>query len=375
MHRRLNVCLVAPLPPQFDGRNHSCGGIGHWTQMVLKFAQRRDDVALAVIDTTPRWRSIHNFSLWKRALSGGLNLSGYMVRLLKKLVSGKVDVIHMTTSGDLGVVRDLLVLITSRVFGVPVIYHIRFGRVPILAQTGGFEWALLSTAMRMAATVVAIDAATYSALRQKLPRIAVALVPNCINLDSIQPQGKPKSAERTVLFAGWVIPAKGVEELLGAWARIRKEGWQLAIVGPVDPVYQRDLTERHATEAVLFLGERTHEETLSLIGACDVFVLPSYSEGFPNAVLEAMAQGKAIVASSVGAIPEMLAEGAGELVPSKDVDGLASALQRTMVDEQARLDMGEKARSRVMASYSIEAVFERYMKIWLDVSPGVRHGA
>lgn len=375
MNRLLNVCLVAPLPPQFDGRNHSCGGIGHWTQMLLEFAERRDDVALAVIDTTPKWRSIHNFALWKRAISGGLNLLGYMVDLLKKLLAGKVDVIHMTTSGGLGVVRDLLVMIIAKIFGTPVIYHIRFGRVPLLAQRGGGEWALLSTAMRLAATVVAIDAATYFALRQHLPCIAVALVPNCINLKSIPQQRKSESEQKTVLFAGWVIPAKGVEELLGAWARIRRDGWQLNIVGPVDPAYLIDLMERHAAEAVHFLGERTHEETVSLIGASDLFVLPSYSEGFPNAVLEAMVQGKAIVASSVGAIPEMLAEGAGLLVSAKDVDSLASALQQAMIDEPARHSMGEKARVRAMASYSIESVFGQYMKIWRDFSPRVRHGA
>lgn len=375
MHRRLNVCLVAPLPPLFDGRNHSCGGIGHWTQMVLKFAEGRDDVTIAAIDTTPKWRSIHNFSLWKRAISGGLNLSGYMVTLLQKLMSGKVDVIHMTTSGGLGVVRDLLVMIIAKKFGTPVVYHIRFGRVPLLAQRGGIEWALLSTAMRWAATVVAIDAATYLALRQHLPRIAVAQVPNCINLESIPQQEKSESAQKTVLFAGWVIPAKGIEELLGAWARIRRGDWQLNVVGPVDPAYQRDLMERHATEAVHFLGERTHEDTVTLIGASDLFVLPSYSEGFPNAVLEAMAQGKAIVASSVGAIPEMLAEGAGLLVSPKDVDSLARALQQSMIDEPARHSMGEKARSRATASYSIEAVFGQYMKIWRDFSSRVHHGA
>ena len=65
-----------------------------------------------------------------------------------------------------------------------------------------------------------------------------------------------------------------------------------------------------------------------LLSASDVFVLPSYTEGFPNVIIEAMAMGKPIIATSVGAIPEMLDEGCGVVVPPKDADSLQKALQK-----------------------------------------------
>jgi len=369
MSKPLNVCLVAPLPPSVDGPSHSCGGIVHWTQMIMRYAEGRDDVLLSVVDTTPSWRAIHNFSLWKRAVSGGLNLAAYMTRLFGKLLSRRLDVIHMTTSGELGVVRDITVILTGKLFRVPVIYHIRFGRVPDLTRTGGLEWQLLALAMRMAKAVVAIDEATYLAIRTSLPCVNAALIPNCIDTVLVQRVEGGEFAEKTVLFAGWVIPAKGVAELLKAWSALDRSGWRLNIVGPVSPEYERQLSASCAIDNVSFLGEKPHAETLALISACDVFVLPSYSEGFPNAVLEAMALGKPIVATSVGAIPEMLAKGAGCLVPPKDAAALQAALQSVIDDVHLRKDMGSYAKARAFQNYSIEIVFDRYVSLWRGSVP------
>jgi len=366
MSKPLTVCLLAPLPPSFDGRNHSCGGIGHWTQMIRRYAECRDDVMLGVIDTTPKWRSTHNFSLWKRVISGGLNLTGYMARLIKMLLSRRLDVIHMTTSGHLGVVRDIVVILTAKLFSVPVVYHIRFGRVPELVISGGLEWQLLAKAMTMVYAVIAIDEATHSAIKMTLPGVNAALVPNCINLLLVREVKTSEPSEKTILFAGWVIPTKGVAELLDAWRTLDRIGWRLCIVGPVNSEYERQLSSAYGLDRVSFLGEKTHAETLTLIASCDVFVLPSYSEGFPNAVLEAMALGKPIVASSVGAIPEMLAEGAGCLVPPKDAGALQAALRSVIDDAACRTDMGSRAKLRVLQNYSIEAVFERYVSLWRD---------
>jgi glycosyltransferase involved in cell wall biosynthesis len=372
MRKTMNVCLLAPLPPEFDGRNHSCGGIGHWTQMILKYAQTCEQVSLSVIDTTPKWRLIHNFPLWKRVFSGGLNFSVYMTLLIWRLLLGKTDLIHMTTSGNLGVIRDILVILTTKLFRVPVVYHIRFGRLPALARRGGVEWMLLSSAMKLAASVISIDAATFLSIKHQHPHVNLALVPNCINFASLRDiRVGGRAARRTVLFAGWVIPTKGIEELLIAWSSLSSVDWSLVIVGPIESSYMKHLSEKYGSEGINFLGEKTHAETLSMIAACDVFVLPSYSEGFPNAVLEAMALGKPIVASSVGAIPEMLANGAGSLVPPKDAKVLQYELQRVMDDQHFRNKIGSCAKERAIQNYSIEVVFDLYVSIWRQLIPNL----
>ena len=87
-----------------------------------------------------------------------------------------------------------------------------------------------------------------------------------------------------------------------------------------------------------------------------IFCLPSHAEGLPVALLEAMAAGKAIVATDVGAMPEALAPDAGIVVPARDVDALAGALARLLDDPQAAAAMGRRARTAAAARYDSAVV-------------------
>lgn len=364
----LHVCFVAPLPPQSNGKSHACGGIGHWTQMVSSYAKSRSDVRISIVDTTPRWRSINTLSSWKRVLSGSWQFSVYIARFFWVLMSQRVDVIHMTTSGQFGVLRDLSIMCIAGMLRIPVIYHIRFGRIPGIAELKNREWRIIARAMLAAWAVIAIDKATRDAIEKHLPLAKVTLIPNCFNFSGLVPEKTAPARVRTVFFAGWVIPSKGVTELVEAWSQIEPHGWRLQIAGPVDAVYRKMLTERFQPKEIEFLGELTHERTIELMAACDLFVLPSYTEGFPNAVLEAMALARPIVATDVGAIPEMLDGECGLLVKPKNVEDLKKALHLFIEDGALRTEAGQRAQKKAMESYSIEVVFARYMDLWQAAS-------
>ena len=274
------------------------------------------------------------------------------------------DVLHLTTSGQLAVVRDLAVMAASAHFGVPVIYHIRFGRVPELAGGRSREWRVLARAMRRAHTVLVIDADTERAVQDSLPDVRVVRVSNCVDTTNLPQVTEQAGGERTVMFLGWVIPTKGIEELVQAWAQLRPDGWRLLVVGPGKTEYQNQLLAKYGPKALEFSGEQPHDEAMRLLAAADVFVLPSYTEGFPNVVVEAMALGKPIVATRVGAIPEMLRDGGGILVDRQDVGGLARAMAQVMADSDLRLHLGTRARQRAVSEYSLESVFAQYLAVW-----------
>jgi glycosyltransferase involved in cell wall biosynthesis len=88
----------------------------------------------------------------------------------------------------------------------------------------------------------------------------------------------------------------------------------------------------------------------------DVFVLPSFTEGTPNCIIEAMAKGKPIIASAVGGIPDMIDEDSGILVPPGDSDALAQAMTDLARDKERRLHMGRAARDRYLQLFSPTAV-------------------
>ncbi len=356
-NHKIHICMIAPAPPPY-------GGISHWTSMVSRYAEVRGDVQIFLLNTAPRWKAIHDTGWVKRSLGGGVQVIRDMWRLMVVLQRNRFDAIHLTTAGELAVVRDIGVTCLAASFGVPLVYHIRFGRVPVIASGDSWEWRALAWVMARSRAVIAIDAATGEAIRGHLPLVNLQVVPNCVDLSRLPSSADTEGLERTALFVGWVIPTKGIAELVEAWARVQPQGWRLLIVGPGDTAYQRELIRRFGAQGIAFLGELPHQQAMEQLAACDVFILPSHTEGFPNAVLEAMALGKAIVATCVGAIPEMLEGGGGLLVEPRDVFALAKAIEVVCASYETRSEMGRRAKERAVREYSIDAVFDRYISLW-----------
>lgn len=336
--------------------------------MVLRHASTVDGVELVAINTAPTWRSIHDDGIAVRALGGALQLLRDCVRIAKTLSGRKFDAIHLTTSGHLAALRDLAVSYLAGWFGVGLVYHIRFGRIPSLAGGRSLEWRLIRMVMRRAAKVILIDQVTFEVVRKAVPCADAVLAPNCVDTSELPQAGLREEATRTAMFLGWVVPTKGVGELVEAWARLNPPGWQLDVIGPFDEAYRDALLGRHAPANLHFLGQLPHPEAMKRLAACDLFVLPSYTEGFPNVVVEAMALGRPIIATDVGAIPEMLADGAGMLVTSKNADALTDGLERLIRDEGLRNRMAGRAFEEANRLYTIDVVFRAYQRIWRTVS-------
>lgn len=362
LRSRLNVCLVTPLPPPR-------GGIGRWAEMILAYARGRGSPRLHVVDTSPRWRAIDDMRVWRRVIIGGATMVRHLPQVAWQLLRG-CKVIHIATPGQLSIYRDIAIIVLGRIFRVPSIYHIRIGRVPDMAAASTWEWRMMSRAMRLAHTVVPLDMATERALRRYLPAVNVLRIPNCVDVRALPPASKA-AATPMVLFLGWVIPTKGVEELVQAWADMAPAGWRLVIAGPGDPSYLRQVLQHYGPRNVEVFGEIPHAQAMQLLADAEVFVLPTYTEGFPNVIVEAMAAGKAIVTTPVGAIPEMLGEDGGILVPPKDVPALKEAMARVISDSALRRRLADCARSRAR-QYALPEVFRRLEKLWESVALGPR---
>jgi glycosyltransferase involved in cell wall biosynthesis len=153
-----------------------------------------------------------------------------------------------------------------------------------------------------------------------------------------------------VLFAGRLSPEKGIAELVAA-----TEGMNLVVAGD-GPLRQL------VPDA---LGFVPHDELGRLYGRAAVVVLPSYREGLPLSVLEAMAHARPVVASAVGGIPELVEDGVtGLLVQPGDVEGLRTALEKLLGDRALRRRMGLEARRRVTALCSREAVADATLRAY-----------
>ena len=149
--------------------------------------------------------------------------------------------------------------------------------------------------------------------------------------------------------------------------RLWRKSFPTGHLKPYDTEYKNGLERKYKCENVVFLGEKPHDEAMKIVASSSVFTLPSYTEGFPNAVLEAMALEKPIVATSVGAIPDMLC-GCGVVVPPENSRELENALSDLISNEELRNDFAKKAKHKMLGEYTIDKIFESYKTIWNEIS-------
>jgi glycosyltransferase involved in cell wall biosynthesis/serine acetyltransferase len=117
------------------------------------------------------------------------------------------------------------------------------------------------------------------------------------------------------------------------------------------------------SENILFLGRR--DDVSNLLACCDMFVLPSWAEGLPNSVLEAMAARLPVVATKVGGIPELIEDGVnGLLVPPKDPSALATAINRLLEDPALADKLAQGAQGRARAEFSFERLLSELDKLY-----------
>jgi glycosyltransferase involved in cell wall biosynthesis len=171
---------------------------------------------------------------------------------------------------------------------------------------------------------------------------------------------------------GRLHPQKGLPDLLSAFQVLKspRPKAHLLIVGDGECRVDlgRQVQQRHLAGAVTFTGQR--DDVPQLLALMDVFVLASHWEGLPNVVLEAMAAGLPVVATTVGGTPEVVVDGVtGFLVPPRDPEALADAILRLLRDPDLRRRMGEAGRARVAEHFSVEqmvgkteALYEQLLK-------------
>jgi glycosyltransferase involved in cell wall biosynthesis len=246
----------------------------------------------------------------------------------------KVDVIL----GSWAFPDGLAAIQLGRWLKLPVVVKVQGSDLNVLPSHASIRRAL-SRKLPRADRLMAVSRALGAKARELgVADERIAIVPNGVDRALFSPRDRAEARRelnlpdgRLILFVGRVEPAKGVVELLQAFEKIAPSapGLALALVGdgPEMPRYRRAAEQWPGR--VFLPGQQTLTEVGRWLAACDVLTLPSWNEGSPNVILEAMASGRRVVATRVGGIPDLMNSSvAGEMVAAHSADELATALLR-----------------------------------------------
>lgn len=359
----MKILFVTPFPPPM-------GGIGNWSKMVINHLNENvNDIEARYINTAPKKRNTDGRSIFDRIFGGFISILKTIKQLKKELKEFKPDVVHINTSGSLALFRDIEVLKILKKQKINSVVFLHFGRVPIIFEKKCLEQKLLRKVFILTNKVIALDKDTENVINDRFENKAICL-PNPFNLsnDIIPKKLDKNNSSNLITYVGWVIPTKGIEELVCAWDEINLKfpTWKLQIIGPYQDKYISELKSKYSFENIILYGEKPHDETLKLINISEVLILPSYTEGFPNVILEAMSLGKAVIATNVGAISQMFENNSGYIIKSKSKDEIVNALNSIMMDDEFRILLAENALEKVK-EYSLQKVVNLYFNTWRNL--------
>ena len=350
------------------------GGINTWGKYIISYYQEMnsDNIELIPVSFDRHTLITDNHSSLGRIVNGIKEQRKPIKKAIQKMDSEKPQVMHLCSAGGLGLFRDYVLVKAAKKRGIKTSLHLHYGRIPELLSQNNWEWKLLSKIIGLCAVCIVMNRPCEKALND-FGFKNISYLPNPLGMDILdqiqKAEGKYQRHPRTLLFVGHVYKTKGVYELVEACTKMSNV--QLRIVGKFVDQLKNELQTIAAGKEngdwLHFIGEIPHEEVIKEFYQADLFVFPSYTEGFPNVILEAMACGCPIVSSDVGAIPEMLDIGAddcGICFKPQSVDEIYQAVSMLIDNEQLKNEFSVKAKRRVNSLYVIPMVWKQMVQIW-----------
>jgi glycosyltransferase involved in cell wall biosynthesis len=303
---------------------------------------------------------------------------GAAVRLGRVLRRRRADVLHTHVQAAAGAPAR----VAARLVGVRVVAHLHIeNHFRPRGVRRGVLRTLDNVTARLCARAIAVSEATLDAfVRQGWPERMIEVVYNGVDIVADAPSANgawrralsvPDDAPVVAEIAR-LCDVKGQRELIAALAdvpdaRLVLVGGDLEAGGAFQAELERAADRLGVRDRVVFAGYRA--DAAELLSDVDVFALPSWTEGLPITVLEAMARSRPVVATPVGGTPEVVADGeTGLLVPPQDPTALAAALRRLLADPELRRRMGEAGRRRVEERFSAREMTDRVLAVYDEVA-------
>lgn len=328
------------------------GGIATVEKLIIKYSS--PEIKIQHINTHDEG------SIASRVIVFGKALATFLWKLLNQ----KIDVVHIQISDGGSIIRKAICCIVAFLFNKPVLMHTHGAEFPLTyAKFPKRVQQLLNKLFQRCQGFIVLSESwqDYYVLNLGLNTKQVIVLPNPCELPT-EVHERKNQTQISLVFCGRVGQRKGTFDLIKAFANLpdhQRKCTRLIIAGDGEIEKAQQLAANlNLADQVTFLGWINSEKRDEVLSQANVFILPSYNEGLPLAILEAMGWGLPIIATPVGGIPELVISNQnGLLVTPGNVQQLSSAMELLIENENLRLSLGSTARKDVepldIRNYSI----------------------
>lgn len=297
-------------------------------------------------------------------------------RFLIQLLWWRPQMVFIHVGGNASMYRKAPFIIGSRLFGRRVLTHFHAGDFNYYFhhQSRPGQWLIMQS-LGMSHCLIACSQELQQILRKYLPEARIVVVPNSV--DTAIFTQEPNAADKlhgdesvSLLFVGAMGKLKGELDLLTALERVIPQVPQLRIMllGHGSESVRELCEEMGIGSVIEQCGPVPMDERMDYFRRADMFVLPTYAEGMPVCVIEAMAAGLPIISTPVGGIPELITDGCeGWLVDPGNISALAEKITRLAMNKAERQSMGQAARSKA-ARFDRSVVMRRLTEVMRETA-------
>jgi glycosyltransferase involved in cell wall biosynthesis len=307
------------------------------------------------VDRNPR-------GIWRRLLYGTWLLS----QAVFKLGTRRPNVVDIHAVSGRDFLKNSVIVIAARACGIPAVLRIHGGDFDrVFAEAGVIEKTVIRAVLRLADRVAVLSRGWEKIVMRIEGRARTIVLPNCVDCDAFAAVRHTSMKDpNTILMLGNFCERKGHFDAVEAAAIVKRSYPQATFRffgSERDPGALAQLQilvkERGLGGTVHFCAPVFGIEKIRQICNSGVFILPSHTENMPMAVIEAMAAGVPVVATRVGAIPEMIDDGkTGVLIEPRAPEGLAQAIMDLLADGKRRMCIGTKAAQIARNTWDMKVV-------------------
>ncbi|SCM59626.1 glycosyltransferase family 4 protein [Petrimonas mucosa] len=298
----------------------------------------------------------------------------------KTLRKEKIEVVHINIPlGKFSIIINYTLIIIATLNRKKIVVHLRGGKLSLNNNIKFFQKFIIKHSLKLADTVILLGEKerNFTASYYKISQAKLQVLPNAVVVpkeELINNKISTRSGEEdiiNILFIGRIDQNKGLNEIVEAFEDIKKKYFSfrfiLAGTGP-DKKWFIERCKKTLGEKFQYMGVVDYLEKQKLFMETDIFILPSYFEGLPNGLLEAMAYGAVPICTPVGAIPEVVFNtNNGLLIEKNNYKQLAHSINTLLGNSKLRYNLGKEAYKTVKDNFSLVTYIKKLNNVYNEL--------